>query len=90
MGHDLHTKLAELETYRDIVCRQVDTLQAYFDSLAESHTSTGNGKVSGKSQTIVAVGEGGSTCTVKLTVVVGEYMYSQIDSCGGGVHVQSN
>ncbi len=25
----------ELETYRDILCRQVDLLQAYFDSLAE-------------------------------------------------------
>ena len=26
----------ELETYRDILCRQVDLLQVYFDSLAES------------------------------------------------------
>ena len=40
MGHDLHTKLAELETYRDILCRQVDTLQAYFESLAESNSGT--------------------------------------------------
>jgi collagen type IV alpha-3-binding protein len=39
VGHDLQTKLAELDTYRDILCRQVDTLQAYFDALAESHSS---------------------------------------------------
>ena len=29
------SKVMELETYRDILCRQVDLLQAYFDSLAE-------------------------------------------------------
>lgn len=39
MGHDFHTKLAEMETYRDILCRQVDVLQAYFDSLAEHNSS---------------------------------------------------
>ena len=36
MGHDLQTKLSELETYRDIVCRQVDLLQACFDSQVEA------------------------------------------------------
>ena len=41
IGHDLQTKLAELETYRDILCRQVDLLQAYFESLAESQSSNG-------------------------------------------------
>ncbi|CDW54254.1 collagen type IV alpha 3 binding protein [Trichuris trichiura] len=30
----LNEKIAELETYRDIVLRQVDVLQAYFDQLA--------------------------------------------------------
>ena len=40
LGHDFHNKLAEIETYRDILCRQVDTLQAYFDSLAE-HNGAG-------------------------------------------------
>jgi len=40
MGHDLHTKLAELETYRDILCRQVDLIQAYLDALAESNSGT--------------------------------------------------
>ncbi|TRY62817.1 hypothetical protein TCAL_13105 [Tigriopus californicus] len=34
-GRGLPEKLAELETYRDILCRQVDTLQAYFDSVGE-------------------------------------------------------
>ena len=40
MGHDFQTKLAEMETYRDILCRQVDVLQAYFDTLAEDETGT--------------------------------------------------
>lgn len=28
-------KLAEMETFKDILCRQVDTLQSYFDVCAE-------------------------------------------------------
>lgn len=31
----LREKLAEMETFRDILCRQVDTLQSYFDVCAE-------------------------------------------------------
>ncbi|XP_077592900.1 ceramide transfer protein-like [Stigmatopora nigra] len=34
-GHSLREKLAEMETFRDILCRQVDTLQRYFDSCAD-------------------------------------------------------
>uniref|UniRef100_A0A8C7QRT4 Ceramide transfer protein n=1 Tax=Oncorhynchus mykiss TaxID=8022 RepID=A0A8C7QRT4_ONCMY len=34
-GHSLPEKLAEMETFRDILCRQVDTLQKYFDSCAD-------------------------------------------------------
>uniref|UniRef100_A0A3P9Q128 Ceramide transfer protein n=1 Tax=Poecilia reticulata TaxID=8081 RepID=A0A3P9Q128_POERE len=34
-GHSLLEKLAEMETFRDILCRQVDTLQKYFDSCAD-------------------------------------------------------
>ncbi|XP_069021254.1 ceramide transfer protein-like isoform X2 [Embiotoca jacksoni] len=34
-GHSLREKLAEMETFRDILCRQVDTLQKYFDSCAD-------------------------------------------------------
>lgn len=37
VGQDLASKVMELETYRDILCRQVDLLQAYFDSLAEGN-----------------------------------------------------
>lgn len=33
-GHSLREKLAEMETFRDILCRQVDTLQKYFDNCA--------------------------------------------------------
>ncbi|KAM9841367.1 ceramide transfer protein-like isoform 4-T4 [Aulostomus maculatus] len=34
-GHSLREKLAEMETFRDILCRQVDTLQRYFDACAD-------------------------------------------------------
>ncbi|XP_061116934.1 ceramide transfer protein-like isoform X1 [Conger conger] len=34
-GHSLREKLAEMETFRDILCRQVDTLQKYFDVCAD-------------------------------------------------------
>ncbi|XP_030647275.1 ceramide transfer protein isoform X2 [Chanos chanos] len=34
-GHRLREKLAEMETFRDILCRQVDTLQRYFDTCAD-------------------------------------------------------
>uniref|UniRef100_A0A1W7RAQ4 Ceramide transfer protein n=1 Tax=Hadrurus spadix TaxID=141984 RepID=A0A1W7RAQ4_9SCOR len=32
----LREKLAEMETFRDILCRRIDTLQSYFDACAES------------------------------------------------------
>ncbi|KAM6902815.1 ceramide transfer protein isoform 4-T4 [Xenentodon cancila] len=35
-GYSLREKLAEMETFRDILCRQVDTLQKYFDSCADA------------------------------------------------------
>ncbi|XP_051907518.1 ceramide transfer protein-like isoform X2 [Hippocampus zosterae] len=35
-GHSLREKLAEMETFRDILCRQVDTLQRYFDGCADA------------------------------------------------------
>ncbi|XP_076019874.1 ceramide transfer protein-like isoform X11 [Genypterus blacodes] len=34
-GHSLREKLAEMETFRDILCRQVDTLQKYFDGCSD-------------------------------------------------------
>ena len=36
-GHDLQVKISEMETYREILCRQIDTLQVYFDTLAEAN-----------------------------------------------------
>ena len=33
-GKGLAEKLAEIETFRDILCRQIDTLQGYFDDCA--------------------------------------------------------
>lgn len=35
-GHSLREKLAEMETFRDILCRQVDTLQKYFDACSDA------------------------------------------------------
>ncbi|XP_076322975.1 ceramide transfer protein [Tachypleus tridentatus] len=35
----LRVKLAEMETFRDILCRQVDTLQSYFDACADTVTA---------------------------------------------------
>ncbi|KAK7492548.1 hypothetical protein BaRGS_00016214 [Batillaria attramentaria] len=35
-GRGLKEKLAEMETFRDILCRQIDTLQSYFDSCASA------------------------------------------------------
>ncbi|KAI8789020.1 collagen type IV alpha-3-binding protein [Biomphalaria glabrata] len=37
-GRGLKEKLAEMETFRDILCRQIDTLQSYFDSCASAVT----------------------------------------------------
>ncbi|XP_068430300.1 ceramide transfer protein-like isoform X2 [Clinocottus analis] len=37
-GHSLREKLAEMETFRDILCRQVDTLQKYFDGCSDAVT----------------------------------------------------
>jgi len=34
-GLGLNEKLAEMETFRDILCRQIDTLQSYFDACSD-------------------------------------------------------
>ena len=38
-GRGLREKLAEMETYRDILIRQVDTLQRFFDACSEAASS---------------------------------------------------
>lgn len=38
-GRGLREKLAEMETYRDILIRQVDTLQGFFDACATAAAS---------------------------------------------------
>lgn len=35
-GRNLREKLAELETFKDILCGQIDTLQHFFDICAEN------------------------------------------------------
>jgi len=42
-GRGLKEKLAEMETYRDILCSQVDALQSYFDAMAAQSSSSSNG-----------------------------------------------
>uniref|UniRef100_UPI003D9C8143 ceramide transfer protein isoform 2 n=1 Tax=Danio rerio TaxID=7955 RepID=UPI003D9C8143 len=37
-AYSLQEKLAEMETFRDILCRQVDTLQKYFDNCADTES----------------------------------------------------
>lgn len=37
-GLGLNEKLAEMETFKDILCRQVETLQTYFDACANALT----------------------------------------------------
>ncbi|CAF0947508.1 unnamed protein product [Brachionus calyciflorus] len=37
-AHGLKEKLEEMETFKDILCRQVETLQTYFDACANSLT----------------------------------------------------
>ncbi|XP_051525495.1 ceramide transfer protein isoform X2 [Myxocyprinus asiaticus] len=37
-GYSLREKLAEMETFRDILCRQMDTLQNYFDNCADTES----------------------------------------------------
>jgi collagen type IV alpha-3-binding protein len=39
-GLGLNEKLAEMETFKDILCRQVETLQTYFDACANSLTKS--------------------------------------------------
>lgn len=38
----LREKLAEMETFRDILCQQVETLQNYFDTCADAHSELHN------------------------------------------------
>ncbi|XP_065334198.1 ceramide transfer protein isoform X1 [Cloeon dipterum] len=50
-GRGLKEKLAEIETFRDILCRQIETLQGYYDNCAETYAAVKileNGTVGGK------------------------------------------
>lgn len=47
-GRGLAEKLAELETFRDILCRQVDALQGYFDVLAGEAAAAANSTEKGQ------------------------------------------
>lgn len=35
-GRNLREKLAEMETFKDILCGQIDTLQTYFNNCSEN------------------------------------------------------
>ncbi|KAK7862762.1 hypothetical protein R5R35_010382 [Gryllus longicercus] len=43
-GRGLKEKLAEMETFRDILCQQIETLQKYFDACAEISSSLKSSK----------------------------------------------
>lgn len=50
-GRGLKEKLAEMETFRDILIRQIDTLQTYFDSCVD---------VNGLDDTLIEADESGA------------------------------
>ena len=47
----LTEKLAEMETFRDILCRQIDTLQSYFDACSDVAQNTDEKLVNGEAKT---------------------------------------
>ncbi len=66
----LAEKLAEMETFRDIMCGQIDTLQAYFDSCADlEEQEQGEERLAkgGKDPTKQAVDFKGEAITFKAT-----------------------
>ena len=44
-GYSLKVKLAEMETYRDILCRQIDTLQTFFDASVDANNTNNSSKL---------------------------------------------
>ena len=44
-GKGLAEKLAEIETFRDILCRQIDTLQGYFDDCAAASATSDTSQI---------------------------------------------
>lgn len=53
-------KLAEMETFRDILCRQVDTLQGYFDACSEALSVLQMSSVHDRDYSVDADGHDGS------------------------------
>ena len=71
-GRSLREKLMEMETFRDILCRQVDTLQMYFDSCAESEGNSIHDHVDlGMNDELFEDDHLGSLTTVNLVLVLG-------------------
>ncbi|XP_075216905.1 ceramide transfer protein isoform X2 [Lycorma delicatula] len=71
-GNGLKEKLAEMETFRDILCSQMETLQGYFDSCAEAaatskKTGLGNEKNVVSEHALKAVDFKGEAMTFKAT-----------------------
>lgn len=62
-GRGLREKLAEMETFRDILARQVDTLQSYFDACAAALNHNGEHE-NGTSATPT---QNGHICRLKFT-----------------------
>ncbi len=59
-GRGLSEKLAEMETFRDILCRQIDTLQSYFDSCSDVASSVEAGGDGGPLQVAAEEEEDGN------------------------------
>ncbi|KAF6216601.1 hypothetical protein GE061_000945 [Apolygus lucorum] len=66
-GRGLKEKLAEMETYRDILCNQMDTLQKYFDSCMELSSKENSIEEAVSNGSISAVDFKGEAMTFKAT-----------------------
>lgn len=71
-GRGLREKLAEMETYRDILIRQVDTLQGFFDACATAAASIRVREVNANGTPFFCCCLG--TCDLKLPVFHGKYI----------------
>ncbi len=65
-GRGLAEKLAEIETFRDILCRQIDTLQTYFDNCADA-AAAGDGSRSTLEANRLGIDFKGEAITFKAT-----------------------
>lgn len=75
-GRGLREKISEMETYRDILVRQIDTLQGFFDACAASAASIKEREINANGEPTLKITE----VSVKLHLSLGGGSYSEDDS----------